>query len=101
MTAQFKKGVLELAVLKSAFHQDMYGYELVEAVSKVIGVNEGTIYHLLNRLTNERYFETYLKESTEGTLENTIILQPLEFFIRTNWKKNGIFFRHGYKMPCV
>ena len=37
----------------------MYGYELVTEVS-VIDVNEGTIYPLLKRLTNEHYFETYL-----------------------------------------
>lgn len=66
MNAQFKKGVLELIVLKSVLHKDMYGYELVEEVSKVVDVNEGTIYPLLKRLTNEHYFETYLKESTEG-----------------------------------
>lgn len=66
MNAQFKKGVLELIVLKSVIYQDMYGYELVEEVSKVVDVNEGTIYPLLKRLTNEHYFETYLKESTEG-----------------------------------
>ena len=45
---------------------DKYGYELVEEVSKIVNVNEGTIYPILKRLTNERYFETYLKESTEG-----------------------------------
>ena len=44
----------------------MYGYELIEEVSKVIDVNDGTIYPLLKRLTNEKYFETYLVESTEG-----------------------------------
>ncbi len=66
MNAQFKKGVLELIVLISVTNKDMYGYELVSEVSKVIDVNEGTIYPLLKRLTNEHYFETYLKESTEG-----------------------------------
>lgn len=66
MNAQFKKGVLELIVLVSVKKKDMYGYELVEEVSKVIDVNEGTIYPLLKRLTNDHYFETYLKESTEG-----------------------------------
>lgn len=66
MNVQFKKGVLELIVLKTVFSQDRYGYELVEVVSKVVDVNEGTIYPLLKRLTNEHYFETYLKESTEG-----------------------------------
>ena len=60
MNAQFKKGVLELVVLESVRKKDMYGYELVEEVSKVIDVNEGTIYPLLKRLTNEHYFETYL-----------------------------------------
>ena len=44
----------------------MYGYELVLEVSKVIDVNEGTIYPLLKRLTNEHNFETYLSESKEG-----------------------------------
>ena len=43
MNAQFKKGVLELIVLVCLKKKDMYGYELVEEVSKVIDVNEGTI----------------------------------------------------------
>ena len=66
MNSQFKKGVLELIVLVSVNKRDMYGYELVLEVSKVVDVNEGTIYPLLKRLTNENYFETYLQESTEG-----------------------------------
>ena len=66
MNSQFKKGVLEMIVLVSVGKRDMYGYELVEEVSKVIDVKEGTIYPLLKRMTNENYFETYLKESTEG-----------------------------------
>ena len=48
--------------------KDMYGYELVEAVSKVVDVNEGTIYPLLKRLTNDGNFETYLEESNEGPI---------------------------------
>lgn len=63
---QFKKGVLELIVLLIVSKKDMYGYELVEAVSKIVNVNEGTIYPILKRLTNEGFFETYLEESTEG-----------------------------------
>jgi len=66
MNSQFKKGVLELIVLESVRDRDMYGYELVVEVAKVVDVKEGTIYPLLKRLTNERYFETYLRESTEG-----------------------------------
>lgn len=63
---QFKKGVLELLVLLIVSEKDKYGYELVEAVSKIVDVNEGTIYPILKRLTNEGYFETYLEESNEG-----------------------------------
>ncbi len=66
MDTQFKKGVLELIVLLAVCKKDMYGYELVLEVSKVVEVNEGTIYPLLKRLTNEHYFETYLEESKEG-----------------------------------
>ena len=63
---QFKKGVLELLVLCIVRDKDIYGYELVEKVREIIDVNEGTIYPILKRLTNEGYFETYLKESSEG-----------------------------------
>ena len=66
MNTQFKKGVLELLVLVAVDKKDMYGYELVEEVSRAIDVKEGTIYPLLKRMTNEHYFETYLKESSEG-----------------------------------
>ena len=57
MNTQFKKGVLELIVLKAIVADDLYGYQLVSRINEVIQVNEGTIYHLL---------ESYLKESTEG-----------------------------------
>ena len=66
INTQFKKGVLELLVLLIVENEDKYGYEMVEEVSKVVDINEGTIYPILKRLTNENYFETYLKESTEG-----------------------------------
>lgn len=66
MNTQFKKGVLELIVLEAVSKKDMYGYELVLEVSKVVDVNDGTIYPLLKRLTNERYFDTYLVDSKEG-----------------------------------
>lgn len=66
MSVQLKKGVLELIVLLIISKKDRYGYELVSEVSKVIDVNEGTMYPLLKRLTNDKYLETYLQESTEG-----------------------------------
>ncbi len=66
MNAQFKKGVLELIVLLCVDHKDRYGYELIVEVSNIVDINDGTIYPLLKRLTNEKYFETYLVESSEG-----------------------------------
>lgn len=66
MNTQFKKGVLELVVMMVVSKQDIYGYELVKQVSNIVHVNEGTIYPLLKRMTNDSLFETYLQESTEG-----------------------------------
>ncbi|CAM5217905.1 PadR family transcriptional regulator OS=Ureibacillus acetophenoni OX=614649 GN=SAMN05877842_102371 PE=4 SV=1 [Ureibacillus acetophenoni] len=66
MNVQFKKGVLNLCVLSLLERQDMYGYELVQAISNQIEISEGSVYPLLRRLTNEGYFTTYLKESNEG-----------------------------------
>ena len=68
----------------------MYGYELVMEVSKVVDVNDGTIYPLLKRLTNERYFETYLVDSTEGPARKyykiTILGKERVEELRDNWK---------------
>lgn len=66
MNAQFKKGVLELCVLSLIQRRDCYGYELVEEISKKFEISEGTIYPILRRLTDEGYFETYLRESSAG-----------------------------------
>ena len=66
LNVQFKKGVLNLCVLALLDQQDMYGYELVQAISNQIEISEGSVYPLLRRLTKEGYFTTYLKESTEG-----------------------------------
>lgn len=66
MNTQFRKGVLEICVLSLISNKDMYGYEIVQNISKVIDVNEGTIYPILRRLTKEEYFETYILESSEG-----------------------------------
>ena len=76
MNAQFKKGVLELIVLAAVEQKDMYGYEIVQNISKVIEVNEGTIYPILRRLTKEGYFETYILESNEGPARKYYKITP-------------------------
>ncbi len=63
MDIQFKKGIL--IVLVAVNRKDMYSYKLISTVSKVVDINVGTVYSLLKRLTNEKYFNTYLKESNE------------------------------------
>jgi PadR family transcriptional regulator, regulatory protein PadR len=63
---QFNKGVIEMLVLGLVRQRDFYGYELVEKISQKIEISEGTIYPILRRLTQEKFFETYLQESTEG-----------------------------------
>ena len=35
--------------------QDMYGFEVIETISKEIEVNENTIYPILRRLTKAEY----------------------------------------------
>ena len=42
MNTQFRKGVLEICVLTLISKKDMYGYEIVQNISKVIEVNEGS-----------------------------------------------------------
>lgn len=66
MDTQFKKGVLELCVLSLINKKDYYGYEIVQSLAQYISVNEGTIYPILRRLTNENYFSSYIKISDSG-----------------------------------
>lgn len=55
-----------MCVLALVKQKDFYGYELLDTISRKIEISEGTIYPILRRLTQEKYFETYLKESSEG-----------------------------------
>jgi len=66
MTTQLKKGTLELCVLSLLSKADMYGFELVGAISAQIHISEGTIYPLMKRIKDEGYVTTYLRESQEG-----------------------------------
>jgi len=66
MNSQFKRGIIELCVLKELLLEDKYGYAVIDSISKHINVNENTIYPILRRLTKEGYFQTYLVESDLG-----------------------------------
>ncbi len=66
MITQFKKGIIELCVLKIVNDNDLYGFEVIEKLSKPLSVNENTIYPILRRLTNQQLFSTYEKSSPSG-----------------------------------
>jgi len=66
MNAQFKKGVVEMCILKLISLRDMYGLEVIEGISKEIDVNENTVYPILRRLTVAGYFETYKEKNESG-----------------------------------
>jgi len=59
MNAQFKKGIIELCVLKVISRKDMYGFEVIQTLSEELDVNENTVYPILRRLTKQGYFDTY------------------------------------------
>ncbi len=66
MNTQFKKGIVELCVLSLIESKDMYGFEVIEILSKTIDVNENTVYPILRRLTAQDYFSTYYEPTTLG-----------------------------------
>ena len=92
INTQFKKGVLELIVLLAVKNKDMYGYELIEEVSKVVDVNDGTIYPILKRLTNDKYFDTYLVESKEGPYRKYYKITNLGLKQLEDLSKNWLLF---------
>lgn len=59
MNSQFKRGIIELCVIKIISGKDMYGFEVIETLSSEIDVNENTLYPILRRLTKQGIFETY------------------------------------------
>jgi hypothetical protein len=96
LDTQIKKGLLDLCVLSFLIDKDMYGYEIVQSISKSIEVSEGTIYPILRRLSKEGYFETYIVESNEGPARKyyRITALGIEFYKKQlkSWEKlkNGM-----------
>ncbi|VEU82845.1 PadR family transcriptional regulator [Acholeplasma hippikon] len=66
MNTQFKKGVIELCILKVVSRKDMYGFEIIDQLSDLLDVNENTIYPILRRLTEQELFSIYTKETSLG-----------------------------------
>lgn len=66
MNSQFKRGIIEMCVLKMISREDMYGFQLIESISKEVEVNENTVYPILRRLTKQGLFDTYSKSMSVG-----------------------------------
>lgn len=63
---QFKKGVLEIVILKLLSQKEMYGYELVAEInqrSDSLSIKEGTLYPILYRLEDDGLMETRWEEA--------------------------------------
>lgn len=66
MSAQLKKGVLEMVVLSKIAQNDSYGYDIYQYIDNYMVISESTIYPILRKLTKEGLCSTYLRESNEG-----------------------------------
>lgn len=58
---QFRKGILEIVILKLLSNKEMYGYELVAELNRQgnsFNIKEGTLYPILYRLEDDGLMET-------------------------------------------
>lgn len=62
MNSQLKKGFLEVCVLATLRNKDLYGYKLIEDVSKYIDISESTLYPVLKRLESAGRLTIYTQE---------------------------------------
>lgn len=66
MNTQFKKGIIELCVMKLVSNEDASGIDLIEELSNRLDVTENTVYPILRRLTKQGYFKTYKQQRGMG-----------------------------------
>ncbi|XFA99481.1 PadR family transcriptional regulator [Candidatus Izemoplasma sp. B36] len=97
MNSQFKKGIIEICVLKIMESEDLCGFDVIEKLASAVPVNENTIYPLLRRLTMQGYFETYKVPSPVGAPKKYYKLteegkEKLDEYL-TDWKQfiTGVF----------
>lgn len=67
---QFKKGVLELGILKLLYEKDHYGYSIIKEIntrsSQSLDLKDGTLYPIMYRLEDQKLIESYWQTSNEG-----------------------------------
>ena len=76
--SQLRRGVLEFCVLALLRDTELYGFELVRALTEADGLvtTEGTLYPLLGRLRRDGAVETTWRESTSGPPRRYYRLTP-------------------------
>ena len=78
LVAQMRRGVLPYCVLAMVRDKELYGFQLVQALSGIDGMvtGEGTIYPLLARLRRQGLVETTWQESAAGPPRRYYRLTP-------------------------
>lgn len=68
IASQFRKGVVELAILALLHHDEAYGAEIVDRLSEYPGlaISAGTAYPLLSRLRKSGLIPSVWRESPVG-----------------------------------
>jgi PadR family transcriptional regulator, regulatory protein PadR len=66
MNSQFKRGVIELCVLKLLTKERLSTYGVLDRLSKPLDVNENTVYPVIRRLLAEGYLDVEKKENPVG-----------------------------------
>ena len=64
MNSQFKRGIVELCVMKLLSARRMSTFEVLQIISKDLDVNENTVYPILRRLSNDNLLA--IEKSNEG-----------------------------------
>lgn len=65
---QFKKGILEIIILKILSEKEMYGYQIVGELNQrttIFQIKEGTLYPILYRLEDDGLMQTRWEQNTE------------------------------------
>ena len=62
MDREYKKGFLEICILKSLVKEDSYGYQIIKAILPYVEVSESTLYPILKRLEKNECLTTYTEE---------------------------------------
>lgn len=67
---EFLRTSANLLILSLLEHKDMYGYEMIEALTlrseSVFELKEGTLYPLLHRLEKAAYLSSYTKKTDQN-----------------------------------